>query len=57
MLMSRCQKAGQGQRIKMANRSFEAKCHYADKIKENEVDGACGTHGRGQETSVFGGKV
>jgi hypothetical protein len=21
--------------------------HYADQIKENEVEGACGTHGRG----------
>jgi len=25
------------------------KCHYDDKIKENEVDRTCSTHGRNEE--------
>jgi hypothetical protein len=32
--------------------------HYADQVKENEVGGAYGTHGRGEKTvQRFGGKV
>jgi hypothetical protein len=33
-------------------------CCKADQIKENEVGGACGTHGRGEErVEGFGGKA
>jgi hypothetical protein len=34
------------------------KYHYADKIKKNEVDGACGIHGRGKRSvQDFGEEV
>jgi hypothetical protein len=29
------------------------KYYYADQIKENEVDGTCSTHGRGEERTVY----
>jgi hypothetical protein len=32
--------------------------HYADQISENEVGGACGTHGRGEKSvQDFGGNT
>jgi hypothetical protein len=32
--------------------------HYAGQVKANEVGGACGTHGRGEEiVQGFGGKA
>jgi hypothetical protein len=32
--------------------------HKADQVKEDEVGGTCGTHGRGQESvEGFGGKA
>jgi hypothetical protein len=34
------------------------KYYYADKIKDNEVGGTCGTHGGGEESvQGFGGKA
>jgi hypothetical protein len=35
-----------------------ARYNYADEIKKNEEDGACGTHGRGEKSvQGFGGKA
>jgi hypothetical protein len=34
------------------------KYHYADKVKEDELGGACGTHGKGRKSvKGFGGKA
>jgi hypothetical protein len=48
MLVSRCQKAGQRQSIKIRNMQ----------VKANEVGRACSTHGRGEKSvQGFGGKA
>jgi hypothetical protein len=38
--------------------SIHPKYHKADQIKDNEVGGTCGTHGRGEKiVQGFGGKL